>query len=278
MKQWMLSVLALGFATSAVGQELPQPSPTSTVSQRVGLTDISVTYSRPSAKGRTIFGDLVPYNQVWRTGANACTKVSFSSKVMVDGKSVDAGEYALFTIPGKDSWTVILSNQTSLWGSSGYNESGDVLRIMSMPKKSDFDETFAIGFENLSTDGASLVMEWANTEVAIPITVDSKGQSEKNVAQALADANRSYRNAADFYSGNGDHENAIATIDMAIQLDPNNWYTNWVKAEILHAAGKNKEAKKQGKAAIDMGQAYYDSRSMPFTYREGLEKDMKKWK
>ena len=150
MKKWILGILALSITVPSFAQELPQPSPTSTVQQRIGLTDITVNYSRPSANGRTIFGDLVPYDQLWRTGANSSTKISFSNAVIIEGKTVDAGEYALFTVPNKESWTVVLSKQTSLWGVTGYDKNEDVLRIVIVPEKSDLDETFSIGFKNLS--------------------------------------------------------------------------------------------------------------------------------
>lgn len=278
MTKWIVGALALNLTFSATAQELPQPSPTATLMQRVGLTDFKVTYSRPSAKGRTVFGDLVPYGSVWRTGANACTKFSASTDFTMGGESIEAGTYALFTIPGEDNWTVVVSSQTDLWGSSGYDESGDVARFMVEPKKSDFDESFAIEFDAFTADGATLSLEWADTEINIPVGVDANAQSAKNVAQALSDAKRSYRNAADFYSGQGDHDKAIEMINTALQLDPSNWYTNWVKAEILAAAGQIKDAKKQGKKAVEMGQKAYDAMNRTFTYRAGLEKDMKSWK
>ena len=116
MKNWILGLAALAFTLPANAQELPQPSPTSTVDQRIGLTDFSITYSRPAARDRAIFGDLVPYNEVWRTGANACVILSASTDFTMNGNAVSAGEYALFTIPGETEWTVILSTQTDLWG------------------------------------------------------------------------------------------------------------------------------------------------------------------
>lgn len=277
MKNFIAGLLALGLSVPTLAQELPQPSPQSTVSQRIGLTDFSVTYSRPSTKDRKIFDDLVPYGQLWRTGANSCTRVSFSTKVMIDGKSVDAGEYGLFTVPNKDAWTVILSEQTDLWGVGGYDKEKDVLRVEIAPEKSDFDETFTISFTDLTTSGGAMSIEWETTEVNVPIVVDSETQSANNVAKALSDANRSYRNAASFYSGRGEHDKAIEAIELAVQLDANSWYTHWVQAEIYAAADRKKEAKKLGKAAIEMGQAYYDSAKQPFTYRAGLEKEMKNW-
>ena len=265
-----MGALALSLSWSASAQELPQPSPTSTVDQRIGLTDFSITYSRPATRGRAIFGDLVPYNEVWRTGANACVKFNASTDFTLNGDAVPAGEYALFTIPGENEWTIILSTQTDLWGSAGYSQDNDVVRVTAPAANGDFDESFTIGFKSLSTMGGELVLEWANTEVSIDLGVDSEGESGKNVAKALSDAKRAYRNAANYYSGQGDHEKAIATIEIALELDPDYWYTNWVKAKILYAAGDTKAALKQGKKAMDMG--------APDSYRAGYEKEMKGWK
>lgn len=278
MRKWIVGALALSLSWSASAQELPQPSPTATINQRVGLTDFTVVYSRPSAKGRTIFGDLVPFGQVWRTGANACTILSSTSDFKMGGEEIKAGKYALFTIPEEGSWTIIVSTQTNLWGNSGYDAANDVARFVVNTTESDFDESFGIDFDAFTTNSAKLILEWENTAVAIPVEVDSDAESEKNIAKALSDAKRSYRNAADFHSKQGDHEKALALITTALELDPENWYTNWVKAQVLAASGDFKAAKKQGEKAIDMGQAAYDSMGRTFTYRAGLEKDMKGWK
>ncbi|CAI8159362.1 MAG: Uncharacterised protein [Cryomorphaceae bacterium] len=270
MRKWIVGALALSLSWSASAQELPQPSPTSTVDQRIGLTDFSITYSRPATRGRAIFGDLVPYNEVWRTGANACVKFNASTDFTLNGDAVPAGEYALFTIPGEQEWTIILSSQTNLWGNTGYTQESDVLRTTVPATTGDFDESFTMSFKALSTTGGELVLEWATTEVSVNLGVDSDGESGKNVAKALSDAKRAYRNAANYYSGQGDHEKALATIETALQLDPEYWYTNWVKAKILYAAGDTKAALKQGKKAMDMG--------APDSYRAGYEKEMKGWK
>ena len=270
MRKWIVGALALSLSWSASAQELPQPSPTSTVEQRIGLTDFSITYSRPATRGRAIFGDLVPYNEVWRTGANACVKFNASTDFTLNGDAVPAGEYALFTIPGEQEWTIILSTQTNLWGNTGYTQESDVLRTTVPATTGDFDESFTMSFKSLNTSGGELVLEWADTEVSINLGVDSEGESGKNVEKALSDAKRAYRNAANYYSGQGDHEKALATIETALQLDPEYWYTNWVKAKILYAAGDTKAALKQGKKAMDLG--------APDSYRAGYEKEMKGWK
>ena len=270
MKNWILGLAALVLTLPVNAQELPQPSPSSTVDQRIGLTDFSITYSRPATRGRTIFGDLVPYNQVWRTGANRCVILNASADFTMNGNAVSAGEYALFTIPGETEWTIILSTQTDLWGSAGYSQDNDVVRVTAPAANGDFDESFTIGFKSLNTSGGELVLEWADAEVSINLGVDSEGESGKNVEKALSDAKRAYRNAANYYSGQGDHEKALASIETALQLDPEYWYTNWVKAKILYAAGDSKAALKQGKKAMDMG--------APDSYRAGYEKEMKGWK
>ena len=270
MRKSILGIALIAMTLSTQAQELPQPSPTSTVDQRIGLTDFSITYSRPATRGRAIFGDLVPFNEVWRTGANGCVILSASTDFTMNGNVVSAGNYALFTIPGEKEWTIILSTQTNLWGNSGYTPDRDVLRVTAPAKESDFDESFTMGFKALSTTGGELVLEWANTEVSVNLGVDSDGESGKNVERALSDAKRAYRNAANYYSGQGDHEKALATIEIALQLDPDYWYTNWVKAKILYAAGDTKAALKQGKKAMDMG--------APDSYRAGYEKEMKGWK
>ena len=270
MKNWILGLAALALTLPVNAQELPQPSPTTTVNQRIGLTDFSITYSRPATRGRAIFGDLVPYNQVWRTGANACVKFSASTDFIFNDAAVSAGEYALFTIPGETKWTLILSTQTDLWGSTGYTQDNDVVRVTAPVINGDFDESFTISFKLLSNSGGELVLEWAEAEVMINLGVDSEGESSKNVEKALSDAKRAYRNAANYYSGQGDHEKALATIEIALQLDPEYWYTNWVKAKILQAAGDIKAALKQGKKAMDMG--------APDSYRASYEKEMAGWK
>lgn len=275
-----ITTVALAFciALGASAQELPKASPAASVEQRVGLTDISLTYSRPAARGRAIFGDLVPYGEVWRTGANECTKFTTSTDITFGGQPLKAGTYALFTIPAETGWTIIVSHQTNLWGNTGYTEESDVFRTMAMPSTSDYDENFTIGFKNVGEDRADLVIEWAETSVAVPILVDVASKSAQNVAVALEEAKSSYRNAADYYSNRGQHEKALETIDLALRLDPNNWYTNWVKAEILFRAGKAKDARTQGTKAIEMGQEFYDSRGMSFNYRAGLEKEMQDWR
>ena len=259
-----------------MAQEMPQPSPAASVMQRVGLTDITVDYSRPGVKGRTIFGDLVPYGELWRTGANAATKVTVSTDVMIGDQTLKAGSYSLFTIPTETEWTIIFNKNTDLWGTGGYTQREDALRMRLAPEEGAMTERFGISIENMTDNSADMVIAWDKTRVVIPIKVEVEKQSQANIDKALNDAWRAYRNAAEYYSKKGDYEKAVAYIDQSLAMN-NNWYSNWIKAEILMAKGDKKDAKKQGKMAIEMGQAVYDERGQDFTYRAGLEKEMKEW-
>lgn len=166
-----LALAALALPLPLLAQQ-PAKSPAAEIEQVVGNTTIEVDYARPSARGRTIYGDLVPYGEVWRAGANASTKLSFSRPVKIGGKQLAAGVYSLFAIPGKDEWTIILNKDTAAWGSYQYSEALDAVRLTAKPVKIEpYVETFTIGFDALKDDSATLQLDWANTRVAFPILV-----------------------------------------------------------------------------------------------------------
>lgn len=142
-------------------------SPNAAVSQTIGLTEVSLTYGRPSVRDRAIFGGLVPLNQVWRTGANESTAITFSDDVLFEGEHIEAGTYSLYTIPGEDSWTIIINNKLS-WGTE-YDESEDLLRVEVDAEKSHFMEQMMIYFENISEDSGDLIIHWDETKVAVQI-------------------------------------------------------------------------------------------------------------
>jgi len=142
-------------------------SPNAAVSQTIGLTEVSVTYGRPGVRDREIFGGLVPFDEVWRTGANESTAITFSGDVRVEGELVEEGTYSLYTIPGEDSWTIVINNKLS-WGTE-YDESEDVLRVDVDAQESHFMEQMMIYFENISEDSGDLVIHWADTKVSVQI-------------------------------------------------------------------------------------------------------------
>ena len=165
------ALLALA-AVSASAQQLnlPRPSPNAKVSQTIGVTEVSIQYSRPGIKGRTIWGDLVPYNEVWRTGANENTTITFSTPVKVGGKELPAGTYGLQTIPTTGDWTVIFSKDAELWGAFNYKPENDALRIQVKPEPAEFEERMGFEFEDVTDNSAKVVLRWE--KIAVPFTVE----------------------------------------------------------------------------------------------------------
>ena len=179
------------FATLFAGgivhaQKLPQPSPKGEVEQLVGLTTVEVEYSRPSARGRQVFGDLVPYGKVWRTGANVNTTIEFDGPVVFEGQKVEAGKYALFTIPNAEAWVIILNKNTELWGEGDRKPEEDVVQFKVRPAKCETTETFTIGFADVKDDKAFLELRWENTLVRVKLEADATEQALANIKEAMA--------------------------------------------------------------------------------------------
>ena len=175
-------------------QELPQASPVAKIEQRIGLTDVTIRYSRPSVKDRKIWGDLVPYRTIWRTGANACTVISFSDNVGINGQTLPAGEYSFFTIPTENEWTVIFNKNTKLWGSDGYKQEEDALRLSVKPDmNAPFTETMLFAFDNIKIDGADLQLMWANMKLSLRISTDTDTKAIANIKKAVLEAENTYR-------------------------------------------------------------------------------------
>ena len=220
--------------------EFPQASPSSTVKQRVGLTDIEVDYARPSVKGRKIFGGMVPYGKVWRTGANSATKVIFSTPVKLNGTEVPAGTYALMTIPGEDEWTIIINKGADQWGAYKYDEKADVARIKAKPITIDRSiETFAIDFGDLHDESADMKLVWDKTVVPIKVEVNYVDKLTKQIEDVMAssDKKKPYFQAAAFYYNHGlDLQKAKQWVDTAV-AENDAFYINYLKAEILAKMG-----------------------------------------
>lgn len=285
MKKLLLSAAAAVLCYGAQAQELPQPSPKAELHQRIGLTDVTVDYSRPSAKEREIFGALVPFNEMWRTGANKATAVTFSSMVQVGDQEVPAGTYSVFTIPGEDQWTVILNSETELWGTDGYKEENDVARFEVEPVMTDeYLETFTIDIQNLRNESALMVLGWANTRVVVPIEVRTMETAEENIALALEETAedemwRVYRNAANFYLNNKTKlDLAVEYIDNSIAQNRDNWYSYLVKARILAEQQKYQEAVKSASMAIKVGEKMAEKEEKEFGYEEMISNDIERWK
>jgi hypothetical protein len=165
---------------------LPQASPLGKVEQVVGLTNVSVEYSRPSAKGRKVFGDVVPYGVFWRTGANASTKITFDDMAIIGGQKVKPGTYSLLTFPNEGAWLVVLNSDSDVNNADAYDESKNVATIKVEPKRTEFTETFTISFGNVVNDAATLDLAWENTKVSIPLEAPSTEQALRNIDTMLA--------------------------------------------------------------------------------------------
>jgi hypothetical protein len=186
---FLISALPLAAQGTAPALKLPRVSQHAVITQTVGLTDITIDYSRPAVKGRAIWGGLVPYDKVWRTGANEATQISFSDDVTINGQPLPKGTYSLHTIPGKDSWTIIFNKTAKQWGSFNYDAAQDALRVTTKPEKAPFAEFMNFGFPQVTNDSALVVLRWEN--VAIPFTVGTN-----TTAKVMADANAAVTGAA----------------------------------------------------------------------------------
>ena len=242
MKQLISAISLFLCFNLCYGQRLKTPtlSPFSKISQQVGLTDVTLQYSRPSAKGRIVFGELVPFDQVWRTGANAATKITFKEVAKIGGKTIQPGEYAIYTIPGENRWIIIIHSNTSLRSIAGgaYKPSNDVFRFEIAPKNNNYVETFTCQFSQVKTNALILDITWENTLISIPIEVEVDKKIESQMLHFMkTPANiphRTYFEAAQYYSNNGkDLNNALSFIESALEKSPENFRYGLLKAKIL---------------------------------------------
>lgn len=250
----LLSFLAVSYGVHAQVQT-PQPSPGSKIEQKVGLTDVTVVYSRPSMKGRTIYGDLVPYGKLWRTGANANTTITFSDDVKVGGKTLKKGAYAVFTKPGRQNWEVIFYADTNNWGTPQKWDDSKVAatvsaKVMPIPFSV---ETFTIDFNNLTNKGAHLEFIWEKAYVALPIEVPTAKKAVASIEKTMAGPSANdYFSAALFYlQENKDLNKAKQWIDKAIEMREDKPFWMYRQKSLIHAAmGDKKGAIKAAKASL----------------------------
>jgi len=237
------------FPASIEAQQIniPEPSPAYVSVQKMGLSDVRIEYSRPSIRDREIFGELVPYNQIWRTGANNATTVTFSTDITVEGKPLEKGKYGILTIPGKEHWTIILTKNTDLWGAIGYNESDDALRFkVDALQINDRLETLFIGLEDLTESWAHLVIKWDFTSVKFRIEAEVEPIVMKQIQNFLIDQESSnpddlYNGASYYYTKNFDLNKALAWITKAVDISPEYWMIH-LKAKIELGLDKKDEA------------------------------------
>ncbi len=232
-------------ATSIHAQQLkvPAPSPLQTVKQAFALSDISIEYSRPSAKGRVIYGDIVPFGKVWRTGANGATKITFGDDVKVEGTDVKAGTYALYTMPGKDSWDIMLYKDLTLGGNvADYKAENEIAHFKVKPKAlNDKVETFTIDVADITATTANIELNWEKTRVSFNVVADIDSRIMKNIDASLAADTRPYFQAASYYyETNKDLAKALEWVNKGIDNNPKAFWMVMLKAKIQ---AKQKDSK-----------------------------------
>lgn len=237
-------------AGPAAGQQLiqglPEASPRASVQQTIGMTEITIDYHRPGVKGRKIWGALVPFDQVWRAGANDNTTITFSSDVKVEGQALPAGTYGLHMIPTADQWTVIFSTNSTSWGSFTYDPAEDALRVAVKPQEAPFEEWLRYDFEDLDNDSGVITLSWEKLKVPFSVEVDTQALALAYLRRELRHLPRftwlGWMNAAAYcLQNNINHDEALTWIDRSIAMNPN--FNNLqVKANLLAQAGRTEES------------------------------------
>lgn len=235
----------------------PAPSPKALVNQTVGLTEVEIEYSRPSAKGRAIFGDLVPFGKLWRTGANKNSTVSFSEDVVVGGKELPKGKYAVFITPRADNWEIVFYSDTENWGiPQNWDENKAVAKVNVKPEMLNRHvETFTISVNNLDNDFAHLEFAWEKTMAAVKFEVPTQKAAMASIEKTLAgpSAGDYFSSAQYFYASNGDMKKALEYVNKACELTKEKgtpfWYTR-LKSLIQYKAGDKTGAIATAKASL----------------------------
>jgi hypothetical protein len=239
-----VAVMAFFTITGFAQLKTPAPSPTQMIRQDFGITSIELSYSRPGIKGRKIFGDLVPFGKVWRTGANSATTLSFADDVMIGGKKVPAGKYGLLTIPDKKNWTVIITRQLDVTSPAAYKQDQDLVRIDVKPMEMEESlETFTMQFANVKPSTCDLQIMWDRTAVAIPISMDVETKVMAQIDQLMNKDNRPYYAAAMYYMDtNKDLNQAMIWFDKAAEQQPSAFWIHHQRANALAKLGRKDEA------------------------------------
>jgi len=233
----------------------PQPSPKCILNQMVGLTDVEIEYSRPGVKGRNVFGDLVPFGKVWRTGANSNTTISFSEDVIIDGKTLKKGKYALFTLPRVESWEVIFYSKTDNWGTPEVWDEADVaVRATVVPQMLNKNvENLTIDINNLDNNFGYLNVSWEKTLVSLKFEVPTQKTAMASIDKIMAGPSAGdYFSAAQFYlQSNGDMTKALTYVNKALELNKATpyWYTK-LKSLIQAKLGDKKGAIETAKISL----------------------------
>lgn len=241
------------FAADAQSIRMPQPSPSQTIKQDFGIGNIELSYSRPGKKGRKVFGDLVPFGKVWRTGANQATTLTFSDSVTIGGTKMGPGKYGLLSIPDKNEWTFIITKQLDVTSPTAYKPEMDVVRVKAKPETTDnVTETFTIQFDNVRPSTADINVLWDNVSVKLPVSTNFDSRVVAQINNALRD-NRPYFQAGMYYmETNRDLNQVVEWFDKAIAQNPNAFWVYHQKANVLAKLGKKDDARVAANKSIQL--------------------------
>ena len=259
LKRFLIAGAAACIISVAGAQQLrtPAPSPSQTIKQEFALSSVELSYSRPSMKGRKIFGDLVPFGKVWRTGANGATTITFGDEVMIGGNKVPAGQYGLLAIPDKDNWTIVITKQLDVTNPGAYKAENDVTRAtVKATTLKDQVESFTIQFANVKPNSCDLQIMWENTAVALPITTDIDSKIMAQIGDAMNKDTRPYFESALYYMNNGkDLNQALVWFDKAVAQNPDAFWVQHQRANCLAKLGKKEDARVAAKKSIELAKA-----------------------
>lgn len=251
MRKLIIAVCLVVLALPAMSQvETPRVSPSASVTQTVGTTDITIEYHRPGVKGRQIWGGLVPYDQPWRMGANEATTISFSDPVLIEGSELPAGKYSFFAIPGTETWTLVINKDPEQWGAFGYDASKDALRVDVTPVAAPHTEWMRFTIDPVTPSSAMVTLNWE--EIAVPLKVDVAVNEIvwKGVDSALAST---YASAAGWALDSGERlEEGLGWVNQSIAMTGENIFNLWTKARLLQKLGRSKEAVPVMESALAM--------------------------
>ena len=270
-----LALLICGSPSAAQerGNAVPRVSPNATVGQTIGVSKVEIAYSRPSARGREIFGGLVPFGEVWRTGANEATTISFSTPVRIEGNALEAGTYGFFTIPGPDQWTLIFNETAKQWGAYNYDSSTDALRVQVEPESASAREMMTFSFHDVTDSTATVALRWSETRVPFKIAVNTTSALRSRADEMMADAS-DWRAPIPYvgYALENDVllDEALAWINRSIELEER--FGNLrMKANVLAATGQYAQAVETGTAALSKAEDMDESPNGVEELRDQIE-------
>lgn len=278
MKSFIFTMLFAGIAATASAQvQMPQPSPTQYLKQDFGMSSIELTYSRPSLRGRKIIGAVEPWNSVWRTGANAATKIKFNDPVEIFGNKIDSGTYVIYTIPQQNGgWIFILNKGVNNWGASGYKESDDVMRAtVKAGKNASKVETFTMQFSDIAFSSLVLNIKWEDFSLRVPITVNIKDRLRSQIESAMQTDKKPYWQAAQFYNEQDkNYPKALEMVNALIAQSKNPaYYVLYYKASIQKNMGDKNGALETSKLSMEAAKTASDK---TYIYlNEQLQKELK---